>query len=186
MTLIIHGLPTANAGAPATICESDTYTLSGSVTNEQSHLWSTSGDGAFDDTSLLAATYTPGAVDISAGNATLTLFAEAISPCGVDASDDMILTIQLSPTADAGSSETICETDTFASNRRISEIKEGDVLSFRNAGAYCFSMASNYNSRYKPAEVLWLNGEAHLIRAHESFKDILRNQIPLPQAVESV
>jgi diaminopimelate decarboxylase len=80
----------------------------------------------------------------------------------------------------------ICETDTFASNRRISEIKEGDVLSFRNAGAYCFSMASNYNSRYKPAEVLWLNGEAHLIRAHESFKDILRNQIPLPQAVESV
>ncbi|MCL6460604.1 diaminopimelate decarboxylase [Flavobacterium micromati] len=80
----------------------------------------------------------------------------------------------------------ICETDTFANNRRITEIKEGDVLSFRNAGAYCFSMASNYNSRYKPAEVLWMNGEGHLIRAHESFEDILRNQIPLPQAVESV
>ena len=80
----------------------------------------------------------------------------------------------------------ICETDTFASNRKIGEIKEGDILSFRNAGAYCFSMASNYNSRYKPAEVLWMNGEGHLIRAHESFEDILRNQIPLPQAVESV
>jgi len=80
----------------------------------------------------------------------------------------------------------ICETDTFANNRRITEIKEGDVLSFRNAGAYCFSMASNYNSRYKPAEVLWMHGEGHLIRAHESFEDILRNQIPLPQAVESV
>ena len=74
----------------------------------------------------------------------------------------------------------ICETDTFANNRRISEIKEGDILCFRNAGAYCFSMASNYNSRYKPAEVLWLKGEGHLIRAHETFEDLLKNQIPLP------
>ncbi|MDD2674424.1 MAG: diaminopimelate decarboxylase [Flavobacterium sp.] len=77
----------------------------------------------------------------------------------------------------------ICETDTFANNRKIAEIKEGDILSFRNAGAYCFSMASNYNSRYKPAEVLWMNGEGHLIRAHETFEDLLKNQIPLPVAV---
>ncbi|WP_367751782.1 diaminopimelate decarboxylase [Flavobacterium sp. WC2430] len=74
----------------------------------------------------------------------------------------------------------ICETDTFANNRRIPEIKEGDILSFRNAGAYCYSMASNYNSRYKPAEVLWMNGQGHLIRAHETFEDLLKNQIPLP------
>jgi diaminopimelate decarboxylase len=74
----------------------------------------------------------------------------------------------------------ICETDTFANNRRIAEIKEGDILSFRNAGAYCYSMASNYNSRYKPAEVLWMNGKGHLIRAHETFEDLLKNQIPLP------
>jgi diaminopimelate decarboxylase len=74
----------------------------------------------------------------------------------------------------------ICETDTFANNRRISEINEGDILSFRNAGAYCFSMASNYNSRYKPAEVLWLNGQGHLIRTRETFEDLLKNQISLP------
>lgn len=80
----------------------------------------------------------------------------------------------------------ICETDTFANNRKIAEIKEGDILSFRNAGAYCFSMASNYNSRYKPAEVLWMNGEGHLIRAHETFEDLLKNQIPLPIAVTIV
>ncbi|HEY4628987.1 MAG TPA: diaminopimelate decarboxylase [Flavobacterium sp.] len=80
----------------------------------------------------------------------------------------------------------ICETDTFANNRRISEIKEGDILCFRNAGAYCFSMASNYNSRYKPAEVLWLKGEGHLIRAHETFEDLLKNQIPLPAAMATV
>lgn len=80
----------------------------------------------------------------------------------------------------------ICETDTFANNRRISEIKEGDILCFRNAGAYCFSMASNYNSRYKPAEVLWLKGEGHLIRAHETFEDLLKNQIPLPAEITTV
>ena len=71
----------------------------------------------------------------------------------------------------------ICETDTFASNRRINEISEGDILCFKNAGAYCFTMASNYNSRYRPAEVLWHEGEAHLIRQRENFDDLIRNQV---------
>lgn len=71
----------------------------------------------------------------------------------------------------------ICETDTFATNRRISEIQEGDILAFDNAGAYCFSMASNYNSRYRPPEVLWYNGKAHLIRKREEFEDLTRGQI---------
>lgn len=70
----------------------------------------------------------------------------------------------------------ICETDTFGWNRKINEIKEGDVLCFLNAGAYCFSMASNYNSRYRPAEVLIHEGKAHLIRQREKFEDLLRNQ----------
>ncbi|MEN8815676.1 MAG: diaminopimelate decarboxylase [Nonlabens sp.] len=70
----------------------------------------------------------------------------------------------------------ICETDTFANNRQIAEITEGDILSFSNAGAYCFSMASNYNSRYRPAEVLWYNGKSHLIRERETMKDILKGQ----------
>ena len=73
----------------------------------------------------------------------------------------------------------ICETDTFGNNRRIGEINEGDILCFKNAGAYCFSMASNYNSRYRPAEVLWHNNEVHLIRKRETFDDILKNQIQI-------
>ncbi|MGY0393004.1 diaminopimelate decarboxylase [Bizionia sp. KMM 8389] len=73
----------------------------------------------------------------------------------------------------------ICETDTFANNRRINEIAEGDILAFKNAGAYCYSMASNYNSRYRPAEVLWHKGEAKLIRKRETFDDILNNQIEI-------
>lgn len=70
----------------------------------------------------------------------------------------------------------ICETDTFASNRRIAEIKEGDILSFSNAGAYSFSMASNYNARFRPPEVLWYKDQAHLIRERESFEDLMKGQ----------
>ncbi|SDS60169.1 diaminopimelate decarboxylase [Formosa sp. Hel1_31_208] len=73
----------------------------------------------------------------------------------------------------------ICETDTFANNRRITEITEDDILAFKNAGAYCFSMASNYNSRYRPAEVLWYKNNAHLIRKRETIKDILHNQVEI-------
>ncbi|AEW85037.1 diaminopimelate decarboxylase [Flavobacterium columnare] len=71
----------------------------------------------------------------------------------------------------------ICETDTFATNKKIAEIKEGDILAFKNAGAYGFSMASNYNSRFKPAEILWKDQKAHLIRQHETLEDLTRNQI---------
>lgn len=71
----------------------------------------------------------------------------------------------------------ICETDTFGSNRRIREIKEGDVLSFSNAGAYAFSMASNYNSRYRPAEVMVYKGKDYLIRERETIEDLIYKQI---------
>lgn len=71
----------------------------------------------------------------------------------------------------------ICETDTFASDRMLPEIKEGDILCIHNAGAYGYEMASNYNSRYRPAEVLVKDGEAILIRKRESFEDLLKNII---------
>ena len=81
----------------------------------------------------------------------------------------------------------ICETDTFTNNRPLPEISEGHILAFRNAGAYCFSMASNYNSRYRPAEVLWHNEKAHLIRKRETFNDLLNHQVDVelePLALE--
>jgi diaminopimelate decarboxylase len=71
----------------------------------------------------------------------------------------------------------ICETDTFATNRRISKISEGDILSFKNAGAYCFSMSSNYNSRYKPPEILFINNKLIEIRKRETIEDLTRNQL---------
>ena len=79
----------------------------------------------------------------------------------------------------------ICETDTFGVNRQLSEVREGDILAMANAGAYCYMMASNYNSRYRPAEVMILDGEAHLIRRRETMEDLLQTQIELPQLVEA-
>lgn len=71
----------------------------------------------------------------------------------------------------------ICETDTFAWDRKITEVREGDILVFRNAGAYGFEMSSNFNSRLKPAEVMFMDGKAHLIRRRDEFEDLLKNQI---------
>ena len=71
----------------------------------------------------------------------------------------------------------ICETDTFAWDRKLNEVREGDYLVFYNAGAYGFEMSSNFNSRLKPAEVMFINGEAKLIRKRDEFEDLLKNQV---------
>ena len=73
----------------------------------------------------------------------------------------------------------ICETDTFATNRKISTIRNGDMLCFNNAGAYCHAMSSNYNSRYRPAEVMFINNKFELVRKREDFNDLIRNQIDI-------
>jgi diaminopimelate decarboxylase len=73
----------------------------------------------------------------------------------------------------------ICETDTFAWDRSIPEIAEGDLLIFYNAGAYGYEMASNYNARFKPAQVLFQHGEPKLISRADQFEDLLSLQVPL-------
>lgn len=73
----------------------------------------------------------------------------------------------------------ICETDTFGADRKLNEVREGDILVIKNAGAYGYSMASNYNSRYKPAEVLIVNGVAKLIRERETLDDLIRGQVEI-------
>lgn len=71
----------------------------------------------------------------------------------------------------------ICEIDNLAKDRMLPEVREGDLIVFQSAGAYGFSMASNYNSRFRPAEVLVYNGKSYLIRKRETFDDLLRNQV---------
>lgn len=71
----------------------------------------------------------------------------------------------------------LCETDTFCWDRVLPEVREGDYLLFKNAGAYGFEMASSFNSRTRPAEVLYSKGKHHLIRQRETLEDLLRNQV---------
>jgi len=106
-------IPIANAGADATICEDATYILSGSAYGQSSVLWSTSGDGVFDDATLLGATYSPGPNDINNGSVVLILLVNAGSPCTTSATDNMTLFIQLLPIANAGAEATICEGETY-------------------------------------------------------------------------
>ncbi|MBW3545571.1 MAG: diaminopimelate decarboxylase [Bacteroidetes bacterium] len=73
----------------------------------------------------------------------------------------------------------ICETDTLGWDRKLNELREGDIIAIKNAGAYGYSMSSNYNSRYRPAEVLVYKGKAHLIRKRETLEDLLRNQVDM-------
>lgn len=79
----------------------------------------------------------------------------------------------------------ICETDTFGWDRRLPEVKEGDILAFRNAGAYGFEMASNYNSRFRPAEVMVYEGKDYLIRERETLEDLVSKQIVVDLEVAS-
>ncbi len=71
----------------------------------------------------------------------------------------------------------ICETDTLGYDRKIAEVREGDVLRIKNAGAYGFSMSNNYNARLRPAEVLFYENKAQLIRKRECLEDLIRNEI---------
>lgn len=71
----------------------------------------------------------------------------------------------------------ICETDTFAWDRVLNEVREGDILKFHNAGAYCYMMSSNFNSRLKPAEVMIKDGKTFEIRKRDNFEDLLHNQV---------
>ncbi len=73
----------------------------------------------------------------------------------------------------------ICETDTFGWDRKMNEVREGDVLAICNAGAYGYTMSNNYNGRPRPAEVLIMNGKAHLIRRSETMDDLTRNVVEL-------
>jgi hypothetical protein len=147
MVLSIQMLPGSDAGPDASICENGSYTLSGNASNYSSTLWSSSGDGSFDDATLLDATYTPGFNDINNGSATLTLTAEAISPCGSDAADDMALTFQELPIANAGPNASICEN---VSHTLAGTATDQSSVEWTTAGDGTFDDPSLLNATYTP------------------------------------
>ena len=113
MTLFIEEEPEVDAGPNAAICQTDMYFLEfASASNYESLLWTSAGDGTFNDDTSLNPTYTPGSSDIQSGSVVLTLTAFGNDLCG-DASDEMILSIIESPEVFAGEDATVCETELY-------------------------------------------------------------------------
>jgi PKD repeat protein len=148
MTLTIEPEPTANAGFDATICETNTHSLSGSASDYSSLTWATSGDGTFSNSSTLNPVYTPGSGDISSGTVNITFTAQPNSPCSTAASDFMVLTITQQPTAVAGADASICEGESYS----ISAASATNYFSilWTSNGDGAFSNASIENPTYTP------------------------------------
>ncbi len=159
MMLIIQKLPTANAGADATICQSDTHTLSGAATNNTGVLWTTSGEGTFSPANTLNTVYHPNSDDIAAGMVTLTLTASAISPCVLSYADAMVLSIQKTSVVNAGADAVICDTETYLLSGTASY--QSGVL-WTTAGDGTFSSTAILNPVYTPGSQDVANGSVNL------------------------
>ncbi len=71
----------------------------------------------------------------------------------------------------------VCEsTDFFAKDRELPQTNHDDLMVIKSAGAYCFTMSSNYNTRAKVAEVAVENGKDRLIRQRDTFTDMIKNE----------
>ncbi len=111
MTLSILPPPLSNAGADAVVCENAGITLDGSAENYSTLLWSSAGDGSFDDPNLLNALYTPGSGDISTGSVWLYLSSDGLSSACYPHTDSMLLSIQYLPEVFAGDDHRICSNE---------------------------------------------------------------------------
>ena len=87
-------------------------------------------------------------------------------------------TIERKPEAKYDVVGPICESgDFFAKDRHLKNIAEGDILAIMSAGAYGFSMASNYNCRLRPPEVMVKGNRFYLTRKRESYLDLVRKDV---------
>jgi len=147
VTITIQNSPIADAGPDDDVCAIGSYTLAGVANYEQSTLWTTSGDGTFNDATLLNAIYTPGTSDVENGSVLLSMTAYAMGPCLVDDTDDLTLTIQDLPTVDAGANATVCANDSFTCSGNATNYQS---LLWTTNGYGEFDNATSLNAVYIP------------------------------------
>ena len=141
--------PRAYAGANNTICASSSYTMTDATASNYSNVqWTSSGDGYFGDPNVVQATYHPGYADANSGEVMLFLTADAISPCGGNISDMVILDIQQLPNADAGSNASICALDSYQLNGAASHYSS---LVWASSGSGSFDDATALDPVYTPS-----------------------------------
>lgn len=157
MVLTLVSAPDVNAGSDAVVCDNDTYTLSGASVNGYSQiLWTTNGDGTFNDPTVIYPIYTPGTQDIVNGSATLTISVEAMNPCTGSDSDQMVLSIVNGPTVNAGSDASICESGTYL----ITDASAQNYSSYfwTTSGDGSFINSNTLNPEYIPGAIDKTNG----------------------------
>jgi len=162
-TLILNfqASPTAAAGENDTICDTQFYTLSDATAENYSSItWTTTGDGSFTSISALNPTYSPGITDKSAGSVTLTITAVAEDPCIGFVDDDILLTIQASPTVDTGGDDTICDTDTYTLSDATAS--DYDAIEWTTSGNGTFDDDASINPIYTPGSTDKSSGEVTL------------------------
>ncbi len=148
LILTVTGAPIVNAGPDGGMCTSEgSYTLAGTAENYASVLWTTAGDGTFDNETLLTAAYTPGTNDIASGQVTLTLTAFGNGTCG-DVSDNMILTIWLDATAFAGEDAGICEGETYTLSDAAAD--NYSEITWSSSGTGTFNDIHTIHPTYSP------------------------------------
>ncbi len=146
MEIEIFGNPMADAGDDGMVCEDDDYLLDGYAESYESIQWSTSGDGTFDNSSILDAAYTPGNNDVSSGSVMLTLTAEGQGDCEA-VSDNMLLEISYMPIVEAGENDTICHNESYVLSGYADN--ESNIL-WTSAGDGSFDDPTLLDATYTP------------------------------------
>ncbi len=150
MTLTLVPYATANAGLDAYICEEDSYTVyTASATLYSSVLWTTTGSGPLINAASLTPTYSPSQEDINNGSVTLTLTVISASPCLDEVTDQMIIYINQSPEANAGSDATICEGNNYTIND--ASVTAGYTYSWSTSGSGNFLQPNTLTPTYIPS-----------------------------------
>jgi len=166
MTLYFEPLPIVMAGQDAEICDNESYTLEGDTVHASDIYWTTSGDGTFDDSTMIDATYFPGQLDDQNNQVTLTLNATSMSPCTDEVQDEMVLSLIEGPSVDAGDDDIICETGTYMPDDANTE--NTTSIAWTTAGDGTFQNANSITPEYTPGNQDIQNGEVYLILSGEN------------------
>ncbi len=164
VVITVHAPVVADAGEDMTSCEYAFVYLDAQVEHAVSLLWTTGGDGMFDDNSVEDPVYTPGMGDLNRGYAVLTLHAEGSSPCS-SVTDQLTVTFDRLPLIDAGSDGTVCAGDLFSLSAQADHYT---ALSWHTSGDGTFDDASSLNPLYTPGTLDISNGSVVLTLTGES------------------
>jgi PKD repeat protein len=143
------------------ICEDINVTIGGASASTYSSIsWSTTGTGTFANGNTVSPTYTPSAADILSGSVTLTLTANAISPCGGTVADQAILTISRIPVVNAGADDLVCSTDSYVIADASSI--DHDSVTWISSGTGTFGNPNSVATTYTPSAADIANGSVIL------------------------